>query len=284
MNPNREIDADLAAPLAEAVRMVNEAPLEEPAIERVRLAARQLASDKTMRQGMPQAQRRQRSRAQISRIAIGMATVVLAGIGAWRLVGPPTNQSTLYAQVRAATRKVGTIHVVSEVAGPDGALTKAGELWFARGAGFACVASEFTRIDDGKFLWEHVKGSKFGSRSQSQGPDWMLDQALAVKGDLEEHCRRFPEGDRDIEKVPCRCFQAVAPQAPEGIDLANRGPAQEVFVYVSEDFLVRRVETHELTDGKWNVRVVRNWEYDVAIAPETFRPAFGTDVEIVDAD
>jgi hypothetical protein len=43
------------------------------------------------------------------------------------------------------------------------------------------------------------------------------------------------------------------------------------------------VETHQLTDGKWNVCVVRNWEYDVAVPPETFRPAFGTGVEIVDA-
>jgi hypothetical protein len=112
----------------------------------------------------------------------------------------------------------------------------------------------------------------------------MLDQALDIKDELQNHCRRFAEGDKDIDKIPCRCYQVVPPQPPAGVDLGNRGPEQESFVYVSEDFLVRRMEMHELVNGKWNVRVVRTWEYDVVIPPETFRPAFGPNVEIVDAD
>ena len=286
MNPNHDhdIDAELPALLADAVHGIAQAPLDEPALERVRFAARQLACAKTQPTDRPEASRRRGHRPRLGKVAMGFATAIVVGLGVWLIGGRPAGESTLYGQVRAATKKVGTIHVVSEVAGPDGALTKAGELWFARGVGFALVSSDLTRIDDGKFLWEYVKGSKFGSRSQSQGPDWMLDQALDVKGELQDHCRRFAEGDKEIGKIPCRCYQVVPPQLPAGVDLGNRGPEQEVFVYISEDSLVRRIETHELTDGKWNVRVVRNWEYDLAVPPETFRPAFGADVEIVDAD
>jgi len=286
MNPNHDpdIDAELPAPLADAVRGIAQAPLEGPAIERVRFAARQLATAETLPADRPAGVQRRGQRPRLGRLAMGLATAVVVGLGVWLIVGQRAGESTLYGQVRAATKKVGTIHVVSEISGPDGALTKAGELWFARGVGFALMSPELTRIDDGKFLWEYVKGSKFASRSQSQGPDWMLDQAIDIKGDLEQHCRRFAEGDKEIDKVPCRCYQVVPPQRPAGVDPGNRGPEQEVFVYISEESLVRRIETHELTGGKWNVRVVRNWEYDVAVPPETFRPEFEAGVEIVDAD
>ncbi len=288
MNPNHDhdIDAELPAPLTVAVRM--ESPNCRSMSQPSNACASRHGSLPALRLCL-QADRQQFVGAARGRGLGGVKcrtslTAVAVGLGVWLTGGRPTGESTLYGQVRAATRKVGTIHVVLEVAGPDGVLSKAGELWFARGVGFACVTSEFTRIDDGKFHWEYIKGSKYGSRSQSQGPDWMLDQALDVKDELEQHCRRFVEGDKEIDKNLCRCYQVVPSQRPAGIDLGSRGLEQEVFVYISEESLVRRIETHELTDGKWNVRVVRNWEYDVAVPPETFRPTFGSGVEIVDAD
>jgi hypothetical protein len=288
MNRDPELDTVLPSPLAEAVRSVADAPLDNAAIERVRLAARQFVDAEGQRSTplRPPASppvRWQQSKVRFGRLAIGIATAAMVFAGAWQLLGPSTLESTLYAQVQEATRKVSTIHVISEFKGPNGE-SKSGELWFSRGTGFACVTSEFTRIDNGKFLWEHVTGTNFGSRSRSQGPDVLLEQELDVKGQLKRNCRRLAEGDREIDQKACRCYQVIAPSVPDEAKPTHPEPEREVFVYVSDDFLVRRMEALEMTGGKWQVRMVRTWKYDVAIPAETFRPAFGPHVEIVDAD
>ncbi|MBS0267051.1 MAG: hypothetical protein JSS02_34315 [Planctomycetes bacterium] len=284
MSPDPDLDTELPHALADAARSLASTPLDESAIERVRLAARQLSRNRSIVGERPDSTQRPRGRRRLSRLALGLATSLGLAVAVWQLVWSHSEGSKLYAQVRTAAEKVSTIHVVSEFAGPAGVMRRAGDLWFARGVGFACVSDELTRIDDGQFLWEYTRGASFGSRTKTQGPDWMLDQALDIKLELERHCRRFADGDKEIGSIPCRCYQVVPPPVPAGVEPAGRELMHESFVYVSADSLVRRMETHEKVQGQWVVRTVRTWEYDIAVPPESFQPNFGPQVEIVDAD
>ncbi|HLJ11749.1 MAG TPA: hypothetical protein VKU82_11195, partial [Planctomycetaceae bacterium] len=277
MSQNHEVEIHLPSALAEAARSIADAPLDVDAAERVRQRARALPGVEAAR-----SRPRMGSARPVLRLTAATAAAIVISLGAWQLLGPRSAGSVLYAQVLAATKKVNTIHSVIETAGADGALVKAGELWFARGKGFAFKADGSTRIDDGKFYWEHTGSAKFASRSRSQGTDELLDQALDIKEDLKQHCQRYAAGDRVIGGVACECYSVAAPGNREAGEQADR--EAHTLAYISEDFLVRRVEMQKKIDGHWKMWLVRSWEYDVPVPDDVFRPAFGPGIEIVDAD
>lgn len=214
------------------------------------------------------------------RLLVGMAVMLLLGLGAWQFFLPESRHSQLYAQVLKAARKVETIHEVAQIIEDGKPMATANEMWFARGRGFAVRNGEFTRIDDGKFFWQYVEGNKFAARSRSQGTDALLDQALDIKGELNQLCRRLPEGDRTIDGRRCQCYQLAIPPERRAVGYDDQG---KTLIFLSEDFLVRRVETDRIVAEK-KIRLVRTWEYDVPVPPDVFRPAFPAEVAIVDSD
>jgi hypothetical protein len=286
MNQNDEFDTHLPLPFTEAVQKIANAPLDDEAIERVRLAAQKipvtagLTGSKSLSATRPLLPQARKSR--LNRLSIAMATASVIVLAALQLFGPSIFRSSLHAQVIAATKKVKTIHAISDYTQSDGTIIKGDELWFARGVGFSYKSPEVTRIDDGQHFWEHMASSKIGSRSKSQKHDAMIEQVLDAKGELERHSQRFPELDQKINNMSCHCYRFVPPTHPPGTTQSI--PEMEIYVYVSEDFLVRRQETRVKKEGQWKVQLVRNWEYDVTVPEQAFRPEFGAGVEIVDAD
>ena len=284
MDHKPEHDESFSQILDDAARKISTAPLDDEAVERVRRDAQQIvASTLVMSQSDALAHRENRRRGW-RRISLAIGLALLVGFGGWRWLTPSGGESKLYAQIREAARKVTSIHVVAKAIAPDGTERQGAELWYARGGGFALLTDELTRIDDGKFLWEYNKGATFVSKSKSQGTDWMLDQALEIRREMKEYGDRFPEGDRKIEEVACHCYKVKEPSVPIDADLAGRSLERETFVYVSPDFLLRRMEMRERAPGEWRLSQVRTWEYDVKVPSETFRPNFGKNVEVVDAD
>lgn len=214
---------------------------------------------------------------------------VAAGLQTARLPAdePTKAETVLHGPVRADVGRVNTIHEVGEITRLDGTTVKAGETWYVRGRGFSCRTITSTRIDDGRHYWEHMAEARFASRAGSIGrpeADALLDQALDSKAALERYCMRFAGGDREIDKRPCRCYRIMTPSPKVGVDAANQPPDRETLLYVSEDLLVRRLETRQIHDRNWLLVLVRTWEYDVAVPDNAFEPAFGADVEVVDLD
>jgi len=215
------------------------------------------------------------------RTSLVAAAALLLALGMWQFVVSVWWPTTLYAQVRAATRKVGTIHTVMEVVEENGAVKRVGETWFARGRGFAVTSAESTRIDDGHFFWEHAKESKFASKMRSRGTDDLLDKMLEVQPELKDLYRRVPGQDRTIDGKPCQAYELSIPPERRA---AGYDPEIRSLVFVSEDFLVRLVESGKIVGETLQRRSLWKWEYDVPVPEDAFRPQFPAGVEIVDTD
>ena len=226
-----------------------------------------------------------RPKARILRFSYWAAAAILVCIGFWWTSGLPSSGNVLYAQVMHAMKKVHSLHAVVFVQTEEGVPTQVGETWFARNQGFVVMNTEQTRVDNGTYFWEFVKGSDTASRTKSQGTDELLDQALGIRKELQRDCIRYPAGDRVIEGNEHQCYQltfhgAAKPADPSMLDFEKR----RTFIYINSESLPKRIESQENIKGEWQTRIVRTWEYDVPVDPQLFEPNFGEDVQVIDKD
>lgn len=221
----------------------------------------------------------------LMRFSYWTAATIVVCFGLWWAFGPQSTGSALYAQMKEALKQVQTIHAVISVHTDDGKLAHAGDMWFARGKGFAIFTPEHTRIDNGTYFWEHRRGSDTASRTKSQSTDELLDQALNIREELQRDCERYPAGDRAMGGVNHQCyrltFHGTAMPADRSIlDSYKR----RTYIFVDPKSLLSRVESQEKVEGEWHTRIVRTWEYDVPVDPKLFEPDFGEHVRVIDTD
>jgi len=226
-----------------------------------------------------------RSKTRILRLSYCTAAALMVGFGFWWTSSLPSTGSVLYAQVMQAMKKVQSLHGVVFVQTEEGILTQVGETWFARNQGFVVKSTEHTRIDNGIYFWEFVKGSSTASRTKSQGTDELLDQALDFREELERDCERYPAGDRVIEGMRYPCYQLTfhgdaKPADSSFLDFDKR----RTFVFINSGSLLKRMESQENIAGEWRTRIVRTWEYDVPVDPKMFEPHFAEGVQILDKE
>ena len=156
---------------------------------------------------------------------------------------------------------------------------KSATVWYARGLGFASFAPEKSIVDNGKYHWEHLKGSKVATRESSEGTDKILAEMMYFSGFIpSEGCQRQKSGDIYEEGESLKCYELL--QASSGIP----EKLSQLFVYVDHLNLARKIRVRTKHLGKWKTSLEKNMSYGVGIPKSIFEPKFGDHIEIVDRE
>jgi len=204
-------------------------------------------------------------------VALGIVVAVVVFFSVF------SSSTSLYAKALEALRKSQTVHIVGRERQGD-QWVKRVEVWYDKDRGVRewIQSGDRTtiRIDDGTFQWHHVLGRTSAIRSRSVDPvGLVVAKVLLPSKAVMERFEHDPTGDREIDGVACRMLAYT-----------NDAKTHRTRLWIDGRNRFRRSEKHRLIEGQWRETVVAEAKYDVAIHAASFRPDFGDEVKIVEAE
>ena len=197
------------------------------------------------------------------------AIIIVAG-----LIFFNTANSSLYAQVVKAMEKTRTIHAIGYSL-QEGKMVKATEIWYERNVGYKMVwqhkGSEKLMIDDGQTLWNYQQGHDFAVKSKSISTERLPKEFTETSRYLDK-CTKDPDKIDMIDGHPCQVYIGSYPDKPNSTRL---------IFWIDENLRPRRFEEKVLENDTWKVIEHVDIEYDVDMDISTFKPDFGSHVEII---
>jgi len=233
----------------------------------------------------------------IMKSLVGLAaSVALVALLWW---GAISDRNSLYAQVMDAAHKARTIHITYFAQTGKGEPVKIWESWYESGVGFRRDQGDrgynlehnasrhcTTCLGNEESTWTLAK-DKHNTvvRSRGRGITKETEQIFADidrhARDLQNNAQRYPEGDQTFDGQPCKAY-VLSKSNQSNLSLKN-DKLRQLFYLDPQSRLVRVVSQERDGDG-WNVKMFNTIGYDEPLGAAFFRPDFGKDVKIVDAD
>jgi hypothetical protein len=210
-------------------------------------------------------------------MAVCIAVVALIW---WGVLG---ERNSLYAQVVEAVHKSRTFHTIQYEQLKDVAKAVKMERWFERGVGFRVEDPHSLRVGNERYVWSLNRDQNLVIRSKSSGIDQALDQFFTEidkqAHELQTDYQRYPDAD---EKFDGQTLQAYLLTRFERYpDPSIKSGRIRILVFLDEQS--RLVKT-AVQDTRYHLTIVTNNRYDEPVDPAIFKPNFGKDVRIIDAD
>lgn len=202
------------------------------------------------------------------------AAVVLCAFGLLIFFG---NGNTLYAQVNKAIENANTIYAISKDLN-NGEWEKGAEIWYDNNQGVIEIEWQngeklFTRIDNGRYMWEHRMGNNYARRSKTVDPIGMAKKLLNTEA-FKERANRASDKDKNIDGKQCAAYIQSNPEN-----------SYQILSWLDDNNRVRGWEkSHLLDNGQWETYRIGQVKYNIEITPEVFTPDFGRNVKIVELD
>jgi hypothetical protein len=221
----------------------------------------------------------------IMKSLIGIAaSVTVFAVLWWGILG---DRNSLYAQVMEAVHKARTFHTIQYAQPKDGAQPiKASEAWYERGVGFRQEGFGFIHIGNEEYLWTFAKDRKMATRSTSNGIDKATAPIFAeidkIAQELRNEYERYPEGDQKIDGQPCNAY--LLTKLDRYTDSSLKSGERRLLLYLDQQSRLVRGVVQQREDNHYNTESFVSYKYDESIDPALFKPDFGKDVKIVDAD
>lgn len=221
----------------------------------------------------------------IMKSIIGIAASVTVFALLWW--GVEGSRNSLYAQVIDAVRKARTLHISQFAQPKDGANPiKATEQWFQRGVGFRMEGFGQIRLGNEDYIWNFNKDRNVVTRSQSNGIDKATMPIFAeidqLAQELQNEYERYPEGDQRIDGEPCKAY--LLTKTDRIADASLKSGERRLLLYLDQQSRLVRAAVQRREDNRYNTESFTSYKYDEPIDPALFKPDFGKDVKIVDAD
>jgi hypothetical protein len=226
------------------------------------------------------------------RASLALAAALALVVGGWWLLSPVDN--SLYAQALRAIENSHTIHSVIRALPADAKAPEVGEKptgeavesWYERGVGFRVNLPNEVRLGNTKNFWTYRKKDKLAIRTDSRNLDDLIDRELDLKRMLDEMKQlgfeRFADGDETIDGQRLTAYLLTKTQ--NFADPAMKaGTLRGVVLLDGSSRIVR--SRQEIRQGdRWVTNILIEWQYDVPIDRALFKPDFGDEVRIVDAE
>ena len=221
----------------------------------------------------------------IMKSIIGIAASVAIIASVWW--GVLDNKNSLYAQVIDAVHKARTFHTIQYVQPKDGAQPiKASEAWYERGVGFRQEGFGLVHIGNEEYFWTFAKDRMTATRSLSNGIDKATVPVFVeidrFVQELRNEYEPYPNGNQTIDGEPCKAY--ILTKMQQYMDEQLKTGKLRVLIYLDPQSRLVRVEHQWLEDNHWDTKNFISYTYDEPIDPALFKPDFGKDVKIVDAD
>jgi hypothetical protein len=227
----------------------------------------------------------------IMKALIGIAGCVAIFVAIWW--GAIDNHNSLYAQVMDAVHKARTVHVIHYFRPkPEAEPQKDMEEWYAKDVGFRreIYILGTSGIATNEAVWSYNKKQNIASRSKSEGidktaPPNFLDEIDQTAQHLQNEFERYPAGDKEIDGVPCKAFRlSKLDRYTEPMKTWITSGKRQLLIYIDQQSRPIRSEDQTKENNQWNTNSYVSLVYDEPFDPALFRPNFGKDVKIVDAD
>ena len=218
-----------------------------------------------------------------SMIGIAASLAVIALIW-WGVLG---DRNSLYAQVIEAVHKARTFHTIQFAQPKDGAKPiKATEQWFERGVGFRMEGFGQIRLGNDEYIWSFNKDRNIVTRSQSNGIDKatmpIFAQIDQLAQELQNEYERYPKGDQEIDHEPCKAY--LLTKTDRIVDSSMKSGERRGLIYLDQQSRLVRGVVQRRENDRYNTESYISFKYDEPIDPALFKPDFGKDVKIIDAD
>jgi len=199
-----------------------------------------------------------------------------------------SDRNSLYAQVIDAVRKARTIHTIQYAQPKDGDKPfKVTEAWFERDVGFREEGLGHIRLGNEQYLWNYSTERKTIVRSESNGiakataPIFAEIEQIAQQ--LRNEFERCPASDQTIDGQPCKAYLLTKFDRCAGTKELTSGKMR-LMVFLDPQVRPVRTEYQWRDDGRYITKGFASTKYDEPINAALFKPDFGKDVRIVDAD
>jgi len=219
------------------------------------------------------------------------ASLALLAASWWAIEG---GRTSLYAQVIDGMHRAQTLHIIRYAQGIRGSQQeKMSESWFKRGRGFRSESGTqkdtSVYIDNEEHVWKFITGRNVVIRSRSRGSIGKASEDLFAKIDqhareLQDHCRRYPEGDQTFDGQPCQAYVVTKVDQHDHLRLPLKLGDFQVLHYLDQQSRLVRTEMREREGTGWRTTTLIVYRYDEPLDPAIFQPNFGKNIRIVDAD
>ena len=201
--------------------------------------------------------------------------------------GVLSDRNSLYAQVMDAVHNSQTVHTI-QYAQPKGRDKpfKVTESWVERGVGFRTEGPGYIRLGNEKCIWSFSTERKVAVRSESNGIAKATVPIFAeidqIAQQLRDEYERCPASDRTIDGQPCEAYllakldRYVAPELKSG--------KMRMMVFLDRQSHLVRAEYQWREDDRYITKGFASVKYNEPVDQALFKPDFGKDVKIVDAD
>ena len=220
------------------------------------------------------------------------ASLAIVALLCWGILG---DKNSLYAQVMDAAHKARTIHITYFAQTGKGEPMKMSESWYENDVGFRTDAYDVQYniehnasrrctvcLGNKDYTWTPIEGRHDTIlRSRSRGIADATEQILAAfdrcaRG-LQNNVQRYPEGDQTFDGQPRKAYM-------DRSALSSKTANRRDLYYLDQQSRMVRVVRQERAGDRWNTTQFSTFEYDEPLGAVFFRPDFGKDVKIVDAD
>jgi hypothetical protein len=219
------------------------------------------------------------------------ASLALLAASWWAIEG---GRTSLYAQVIDGMHRAQTLHIIRYAQGIRGSQQeKMSESWFKRRRGFRSESGTqkdtSVYIDNEEHVWKFITGRNVVIRSRSRGSIGKASEDLFAKIDqhareLQDHCRRYPEGDQTFDGQPCQAYVVTKVDQHDHLRLPLKLGDFQVLHYLDQQSRLVRTEMREREGTGWRTTTLIVYRYDEPLDPAIFQPNFGKNIRIVDAD
>jgi hypothetical protein len=194
--------------------------------------------------------------------------------------------TSLYAQTRDAVHRARTFQMIVTVPADGGSPEqRVLAVWYERGVGFREEQPSEVAVGNREGSWRYLKEAKLAIRSSDGGMADMVDRALdnevgqALKGAKYE---RYEAGDQAVDGQSCRAY--LLTKVEDQVDREFKAGKRRMVLLLDDRSRVMRIITEVRSQDRWVVRAINDWRYDVPLDPALFKPRFGDDVRVVNAD
>jgi hypothetical protein len=214
---------------------------------------------------------------------LAIAASVSIAIALWWNFSPA--EKSLYAQALAAMENARTIHEVTKVIPSDGKPPQIGtESWCERGVGFREDWPTRIYIANQKNSWIYRKQSNLWIRSESTNINEAIDRRLDLKRTLDELKKygfdRYPAADEQIDGRRLEAYLVTYPVIV--IDPAVKPDRWRAVIMLDEKSRIVRGTGQIRLNDQWVTKRLTEWQYDVPIDRELFKPKLGDDAKIIE--
>jgi hypothetical protein len=186
-------------------------------------------------------------------------------------------QTTLYAQVIEALKKVRTVHVIKSGL-EEGVWEKQTEVWYSESKGVVetyWLDGQINRvhIDNGEYMWVFLPNSNTVKRSISIDPIGSV-AGLLESNSLEGKAAREPSYDKLVDGILCKAYAH-----------SNKANTRHTRIWLDETSLIRAWQKNRfLKEGHWETYRTGHAQYNIELDPNLFLPNYGAKVTVYEVD